>query len=325
LFHSPAGVTTTSAGSFSGKVGANGVFSAKLLLAGRSYPLSGKFDAQGATTNTIARAGASPLTVQLQLDLSGGDQIRGRISSGNWTADLVADRLVYSKTQPRAPQAGNYVLIIPGTPQDGSRPGGDSFGTLKVDAGGTILFSGQLADGSKVTQSSALSKKGIWPLFISMNSGSGALVSWIQFTNHPSSDLGGQLLWIKPAGGTSKYYRNGFTNDVWATGSAYQAPASGGRALNVSDAKLTLNGGGMNDAVSYRLNLGLNNRVTPMGGAKLTLAITPTSGLFKGTAVNPATGKSVLFQGALFKKANIGVGYFLGAEQSGGVYLSPAP
>jgi hypothetical protein len=55
------------------------------------------------------------------------------------------------------------------------------------------------------------------------------------------------------------------------------------------------------------------------------VTITSASGLFKGSALNPATGKAMPFQGILFKKANVGVGYFLGVDQSGEVYLSPAP
>jgi hypothetical protein len=67
----------------------------------------------------------------------------------------------------------------------------------------------------------------------------------------------------------------------------------------------------------------LNNKVTGSGG--LTLSITTTTGLFKGSALNPATGKPILFQGALFKKGNPGVGYFLGSTQSGEVHLDAAP
>ena len=81
----------------------------------------------------------------------------------------------------------------------------------------------------------------------------------------------------------------------------------------------------MPDPLTVNVTLGGNNRVTAANGAKLTLTVTSTTGLFKGSAVNSNSGKVVPFQGALFKKGNVGVGYFLGADQSGQVYLSAEP
>src|SRR2546425_7120644 len=44
--------------------------------------LAGKFRLDGSYSNTILRRGQSALTVQLQLDLTGGDAITGLISDG---------------------------------------------------------------------------------------------------------------------------------------------------------------------------------------------------------------------------------------------------
>ena len=219
-------------------------------------------------------------------------------------------------------------MIIPGDAQDNSSPGGDGYGTVKVDASGAILFNGSLADGSKVSQSSALSKQGIWPLYAPLYGGQGAIISWLQFTNQTDSDLGGQLLWLKvgqasPPG--SPYYPLGFTNEVAVTGSNYRPPTPGTRALNMTAGTVVLSGGGLHEPLTNSITLALNNRATAAPASKFSLTITPSTGLFKGSALNPETGKTVPFQGILFRKANIGVGYFLGADQSGEVYLSPAP
>src|SRR5206468_3396655 len=122
------------------------------------------FDASGRAASTVLRRGSTPLNVQLQLDLASGDQIRGSVSDGQWTAKLQADRLIFGKTQSPASLAGNYHLIIPADLQNSFSPGGDGYGTVKVDAGGNVLFTGTLADGTKVSQSSALSRQGFWPL-----------------------------------------------------------------------------------------------------------------------------------------------------------------
>jgi hypothetical protein len=323
LFYDTNELAAASSGYFTAKTTSKGTFSGKLLLSGRSYAFSGLFDATGHATKTIPRAGAPALTLNLQLDLSGGDQVRGQVSGGTWTAHLMADRLVTLPAR-RSSQPGDYALVIPGTLSSTKEPNGAGFGTVKVSTGGTLIWSGSLADGTKVTQSSAISKQGYWPLYLSLYGGTGTLVSWVQFVTQTNSDLGGYLIWIKPAG-AHRYYPQGFTNEVTVTGSSYRAPSSGARALNLTEGNLVLRGGGLEQPLYHSLTLGLNNRVTPATGVKLTLSLTPTTGLFKGTAAHPSTGKPLPFQGILFKKANIGIGYFLDAEQSGEVYLGPAP
>jgi hypothetical protein len=317
LFFDPNGVAGLSSGSFSAKASdSRGGFSASLTTANGKRGFTGRFDASGRFTGTVPK---TTLTVSLQLDLHVGDQIHGTVTDGHWSAVLLADRQVAAPSK-----AGSYVLVIPGDAQDAATPGGDGFGTATVDSAGNVKWSGSLADGTRISQSSALSKQGIWPIYAPLYSGKGAIVSWIQLTNQSDSDLGGDLIWLKPTGTSVKYYPSGFTNKVAATGSAYHAPAAGTRAINITHGELMLAGGGLHSNITNSLSLGLNNRVTVPAGTRMTLTITPSSGLFKGTTLNPDTGKTVPFQGVLFKKANIGVGYFLGTVQSGEVYLSPA-
>jgi len=91
----------------------------------------------------------------------------------------------------------------------------------------------------------------------------------------------------------------------------------------MTSGQLVLSGGGLASSLTNSINLGLNNTGTSATGARLT--IVASSGMFKGSVLNPQTGKNLLFQGMVFKKANVGVGYFLGTDQSGEVFLSPAP
>jgi hypothetical protein len=259
----------------------------------------------------------------LHINLAGGDQLTGHISMGDLSADIITDHVVYSKTSHPTAKAGSYTLVIPGDVADPHSPGGDGFGTVKVDSAGTISFSGTLADGTKVSQSTTLSKDGLWPLYSSLYSGAGAIASWIQFTNQTFSDLNGQLIWMKPAGAW-KYYAHGFTNEILATGSAYKAPPAGRRVLNLAQGAIVFSGGGLSQPITNSFALSPNNKVTGATGSKLTLTITSSSGLFKGTFFDPVSGAKVPFQGVLFKAANIGVGYFLGVDQSGEVYLGPA-
>jgi len=152
-----------------------GTFSSKWQFAGATYSLAGTFLADGTYSNSIARRGLSPLSVQLQLDLSGGEMIAGTISDGIWTAQLAANRAHFSKTIP-APQSGSYTLVIPGSDDATSQPGGDGAGTLKVDISGNITFTGTLGDGTKVSQHTFMSKDGQWPLFVSLYAKQGFLI-----------------------------------------------------------------------------------------------------------------------------------------------------
>jgi hypothetical protein len=325
LFYDPDGVGAVSSGYFSAKTTVRGTFTAKLLIGGRTWAFAGQFDAAGSASNNIRRGALTSLTVHLQLDLSGQDQIRGEVSDGHWTAALQADRVVFAKSQNPTTTAGMYTLIFPGNIQDSSCPRGDGFATVKVDAGGGIQLSGTLADGTKITQNSALSKQRIWPLYVSLSGGSGLVLSWIQFTTENSNDLEGHLIWVKPPTIAAKTYPRGFTNEIPAMGAVYHAPTAGTRVLSMSQGALILNGGSLQEPITNAITLGLNNRVTTPSGSKLTVNITPSTGLFKGSFLNPETRKTMPFQGMILRKSSVGVGYFLDAGLSGEVYLSPAP
>jgi hypothetical protein len=148
-------------------------------------------------------------------------------------------------------------------------------------------------------------------------------MGWIQFTN---SGLNGSVIWLKSGGAAGKYYPAGFTNQLEVSGIPYRPPPPGTRLLDLSDGagSLILTGGGLGSPASSSLKLELNNKVTDLSGHKLSLTLTPTSGLFRGSVLNPDTGKPITFQGALFPDWNVGLGYFLTPNQCGQVYLAPA-
>jgi hypothetical protein len=45
--------------------------------------------------------------------------------------------------------------------------------------------------------------------------------------------------------------------------------------------------------------------------------------MFKGSVINPATGKVMPVNGALLQKQDIGYGSFLGTNEGGSVFLRP--
>ena len=323
LFYDTNGVNVLSSGYFSVTTTERGTYSGKVTLGNRSWSISGRFDSLGRATNTIVRSGAGTLTVILQLDLSGGDQIRGWINDGShWTAGLAGFHLVFNKTFNPAASAGNYTLLIPGISGAAGNPAGDGFGTIKLDASGQVQWRGTLADGTKVGQNGLVSKDGVWPLYVSLYNGGGSLLSWITFAD---GGAGGEMVWLKSRGTTTKYYSAGFTNAVEAIGSVYTRPASGTRAMQLINGNLIFSDGGLGAPFTNSISLGLNNKVTTTSSGKLTLNINTTSGLFKGSVLNPDTGKPFPFQGVLLENTSSGGGFFLGPQQSGRVFLSPTP
>jgi len=323
LIYNVSNVTVLTSGFFTASTTAKGAYSANLLIAGRHYPISGKFSPlTGLATNSFKLISGQSLTVRLRLDLSGTDRLQGLITdrlSAYW-AQLDADRLIFTAANP-APQRGSYTIAIPPAT---SGPAGYGYGTMTVSPGGVLQWSGVLADGTKVSQTSALSKDGLWPLYSSLYGGAGAAISWMQFNAAlPASDLSGQFIWIKPAGLGTQSFPAGFTNAVAAVGSAY-TPPSAGPILNLTNLDLIFSGGALPAPFTNSLRLDRLNRVSG-APASLKLTFTPASGLFKGSSWSAELNQTLTFQGVVYEKVPSGAGLFLTPGQSGQVYLGGAP
>jgi hypothetical protein len=322
LFYDTNGVAAPSSGYFTVLTTTRGTYTGKISSGGSTYSFSGKIDpVTGQSSTRVSRGMLHALTLNLQLD-SAANQLRGMVSDGRWTANLMADKLVFSKSA-RANQAGAYTLVIPGDSADTNSPAGHSVGSVNVDTSGNVTWSGALADGSKVTQKSAISAEGIWPLYSSLYSGKGCVLGWIQITN---DSVGGDLIWVRPSGVSGNYYPDGFTNLINSIGSPYHKPAAGTRVLDWNNGlgQFSISGGGLSQTWTNEIRLELNNRVSNLAGSTLSLSITTSSGLFRGTFVDPETQKAEPFQGVLFQDSNVGIGYFLGSGQSGEIRLGPA-
>jgi hypothetical protein len=304
---------------------AKGSFSGSLVLQGIRYPVSGQFDLTGQASKVIKRRNPlSTLGLTLSLDLTNRfDSIVGLLTNaGFWGADVVAFRAVFDAKTNKAPQPGPYTLIIPGT-NSSVLPGGDSFGTLTMDTSGRLRFGGSMADGTKVSQATAISKYGDWPLYIPLYGGKGMLLSWYLFGS-PTNGVSGVLAWIK-SGTKSRYYSNEFGFSTFSTGSRYVPPPRNGKVLGFAEGTVQLSSGELGHGITNSISIGANNRVTNLSSNKLSLVFTPSTGLFRGTVVDPAGAKSrpISFSGAVLQNTNAGRGFFLGTNQSGTVLIQP--
>jgi len=319
LFYNTNVVMPQSSGFFRATVRSSGSFSAKLQLGKRSYSIAGQFSASGeASSQGVVNA-------SLQLDLNGSNVLTGQISSNTaWSAEVFANRAVYSGMNP-APQSGKkYTLVIPGDPHSPVVPAGRGFGKVAVDASGKLTFSGALGDGTKVSQKTFVSAQGQWPFFASLYSGSGSILGWLTFADEPDSDINGLVAWFKLPVPRAKLYPGGFSIFADTTGSMYSF-TNGTPLLNFGpdEGRVVLENGNLLAPITNRISLDTANKVTNLSSNKLSLKIKTSSGLFRGKVVDPATGKSIAINGALLQKQNRGDGYFINGDESGSVFLGP--
>jgi uncharacterized repeat protein (TIGR02543 family) len=319
LFY-PADIAYTNSGFFSAAVTDKGKFTSKIQIAGKTYPLTGQFGVDGSFSNSVRRLNLSALSVQLLIDFSGGDVITGTLSDGTWVSPLTANRDTFSRTNP-PPYAGRkFTLVIPGSDDSSTQPGGHGFGNGMVDPIGNIIFAGTLGDGTKFNQRTFLSKDGQWPFFAMPYAGKGLLLGWLAFdTNQPSGDLGGPVNWIKLPQLTGKYYRDGFDLAGIETVGSFYTFSTGTPILNWTNGMIVLQEGNLADSITNSLIIGANNKVT--GTNNLVLSFVPATGLFHGSVKNPATGKPIPVNGAVLQKQENGFGTFLGTNQTGQVFL----
>jgi hypothetical protein len=321
LFYDPVhGVNQQSAGSAAISVTSKGSFTGQFLLGGKRYPVSGQFDSTGnATTSTASKILA---LVKLQLDLTNGtDRIIGTIYGTSASMQFFADRAVFDGKTSLAPEKGQYTIVFPGGFGSGTEPGGDGYGTLAVDAAGHVKLSATLADGTKLTQLSTVSKYGQWPLYVPLYAGQGAVWSWMNFVSTSSNDLSGTVSWTKPPSATAHYYPGGFQVQTVAQGALYSPSAAGNSALDLTNAEVVLTGGDISQALSDQITLGPGSQVANQGTNKLTLSA--ATGVFKGSIANPALpmAKPVSFGGVVLKSQKVARGCFFEGGQSGAVWI----
>jgi hypothetical protein len=320
LFYVTNNVAPQSSGCCNATVTSNGTFTAKLEQGLFSYTFSGQFTLTGQSSNVITRPGLSPLTVQLQLGLPGG-ALTGRVSDSHWTAELMADPVTYSRTNP-APQAGKYTLVIPGVDNSSTQPAGAGFASVTVDTAGNLSCSGVLADGTSFLSAGLVNSQGQWPFYAPLYAGQGAILGWLTFANN--GDIGGAVLWVKPAQPAAPYYPAGFTNSAEAMGSAYRL-TNGLPVLGFTDGQVSLAGENLPQDFSRQIRFGTENEIMDVAANRVAFTLATASGLLTGSVVDPQTGKPIAVKAMVLQNRQMAAGYFLGAGQSGKTVLAPAP
>jgi hypothetical protein len=303
-----------------------GSYSGSILMGSRRFAATGQFDWLGHSRLTLRPPGSNSVTVEMKLDVTNlTSRVEGVVGDGNWQAELTGYRAPTFAGTNSSPSLGRYTLAIPGEHDPGQGPGGHGYGLVSVGRTGLMICTGRLPDGTVLNQAIPVSSDGSFPLFGWLYGGMGSVSGWVTFTNQAESDLRGALNWIKRPVPTSRYYPLGFTNDIDAMGSRYIYSGTTQPVLNFTNGVVEFSFGNLIQPFTNDVRLSANGRVTNLSSNRLTLGVTPTTGMFTGTATDPNTGRLAIFSGALLQKQNAGVGYFLGTNQSGRVTFRPAP
>jgi hypothetical protein len=93
--------------------------------------------------------------------------------------------------------------------------------------------------------------------------------------------------------------------------------------LNFVNGLVALGGGNLAGGVTNGVSLDSASKITNLSSNALTMSVTTSSGLLKGTMTVPGSQSKVTFNGVVLQKRNRGHGYFLGTNQSGWVYFGP--
>jgi hypothetical protein len=311
LFFDDAGIALPSAGIFKASITGSGSYSAVLRTAEASYSFSGKMSLDLRSTNSILVGTKAVKLVFQAITTEQGAYISGQFFGLSSVSTVQGIRAVYNATNP-APFLGAYTVILPAA----DVPTGYGYGTLRIATNGTANFSGKLGDGTAVSQAVAISQDKTWPLFSPLYGGKGFLIGSPQFVNTATMDLAGETIWIKPAIATNRYYRNGFQSESYAFGSLYTPPVGSNTVLNLVGANMNFAGGNLANNFANIITLASSNQVINLSSNKLTMTFAVGNGTFSGKVVDPSSGKTNSFSGAVLQKANAGYGFLLGPNLS---------
>jgi T5SS/PEP-CTERM-associated repeat protein len=318
-----------SGGVFTIRLGSRDRFSTRFILGGHKFSLKGEFDASGQFSQSIARAGASPLTVTLQRPADVTGVISGTISDGVHTIAIAADRAnpLNSKKNP-APQAGKYTAVLQFDASVSDSPQANGIGVVKVSKTGAIRFTGTLPDGTTLSQGSALSRAGEWPLFISLYKKQGSLVGTLQFRNEGGSDFDGLVRWSRPATPENSVQTAGFFAMLPTIGSRYVAPPARNAILDLpTGGTVTLSDADLVPGLSKNVTLIPPDKfmVTDAGPDGLTFRATAANGLLFPQFTHPVTGLLTKGRSVVIQKQNFGSGFFLRPGGVGSFELQANP
>lgn len=317
---------TTASNSTQGLVRATltsaGTFSGSLTIDGSIHAFTGSFDAMGASvfgatkasTLTIDRSalGKNNLVVDLAFNAAAGNnQITGTVTADADVSDLVADKAIYSVTNPvpsaflnvsAAVARGYYTVAFPTKVQNppvstSAYPQGDGYATITLTNTGAVTMVGTLADGTVAVATSSVVEGSRTPVFAQILTPGSATVKGGSFggllvfdiTPGDSDVQGTDLEWFRPAVSlnTTNAVTLAATNlytDGWPAG--IKVDALGAQYNNTTDVATALELGAVDTAHGNALLVFSESKLT-------TSVMKSTFNIAPGTAANTSLATKI--------------------------------
>lgn len=329
-----------------------GALTAKLTLGGRKFTIKGQvghtggvqFGKAGTDIAIMKRKGLPGLELTLSLDVvNGTDRLTGTVTeNGNRFTEMLAERAFYHAKKNAVPEElrGRYTAVFAaetpaaqGLPA-GQFPQGDGIGFVNVSKSGKTRLVGTLADGSKVSASSSLSKTNVFAFHGLTDKKQGSITGALTFRDVPNtSDLdGADLVWFKPAG-SKRVYASGWPGGITVDliGAQYQKPAGEAAIPGLpaigpdGNATVTFTDAGLPAPLSTAVAIDNRSRVFAQsaGADRLGLKINTRAGRITGTFMHPVTADKVKVLGVVLQKQKLGSGFFLSDPESGSFTVAP--
>ena len=298
------------AGFFNAKVNASGTFSASVLIEGKKLPFSGRFSADGLTTNGIARAGGN-LGAELHLRTDSNGLLTGRIYSSEWITQLIAVQAPVFSGATTSAFTGKYTFSLSSNPTNRPAPIGISVGSINVSKKGVASVIAVLADDTTATQSVPLSTNGALPMHLVLYSKKGLAQGWLNLVTNaaPFMAVNGAVDWIRPFRAAPGRFGLGFKTRAAAGGSPYvQNSRSGGFQFTNGHASFLESEG---FPFQNEVAISAKNKLLNYDANALTFTFTPANGLYRGKVTVPGTNLVRNYQGAVFERGTVGFGWLL--------------
>lgn len=233
-----------------------------------------------------------------------------------------------------APNAGTYnIALLDDLSMGSTEPASTSmmgygYATAKVANNGTVTATLYPADGISAATTVTVSQgvDGSFFLYSPLYAKGGFFSGRLAIvdgavTNYVSRDDGSvsPARFVKPAS-TGKFYPDGFTNALYASGYLYTAPKAGTNVITWSSGSF---GAWDSDSMlaTADLDFARNAFIVTPNEFKVSLSLKPATGVITGTFV-PENGRKATFNGLLIGSENA-VGFFKESTTTGGVSVTP--
>lgn len=305
---------------------ATGAFTAKLVLAGKTYTVRGTFPASG-IVGPLPFSTNPPRTLSLNLNLA-TNELTGTINDTvvpAVVANLAAARSTFTKDAPFDRLGVFNMLLEPEVLSGGETPAtfptGYGFGKATVKAPNTVKFVGKLADGTKVTASGLLTNNRECVLYAPLYSKGGLVQGTLTILPEAAADdLTGTWRWIKPQRPTDKVFPGGFDTTLTLHGELFVKPVTGALLLDFTASQIDFGDGNVGGPFVKDATIGDKNAVTITTNPdahQVKFKITGTTGAFSGSFVPTGSTKAKTFTGLILPKRRFGAGFFVGTQPTG--------